>query len=87
MADNVYLRLREFLDYLPGGYPATKSGVEMRLLKKLFTPEQAEIELQLTTTPESPSTIAARLNMDEKENHAGTQKNMRLALDNQEKMN
>ena len=67
MSDNVYLRLREFLDNLPGGYPATESGVEMRLLKKLFSPEQAEIELRLTTTPEPPSTIAPRLNMDEKE--------------------
>lgn len=29
------------------GYPATQSGVELRLLKFLFTPEQARIALGL----------------------------------------
>lgn len=32
---------------MPVGYPATESGVELRLLKFLFTPEQAEIALGL----------------------------------------
>ena len=40
MSEEIYARLREFMDALPGGYPATPSGVEIKLLKKLFTPEQ-----------------------------------------------
>ena len=41
MSQDVYSRLREFMDSLPGGYPATPTGVEIKLLEKLFTPEQA----------------------------------------------
>ena len=32
---------------MPVGFPATKSGVELRLLKFMFTPEQAQIALTL----------------------------------------
>lgn len=35
---DLYTRLREFLDRLPGGFPATDTGVEVKILKKLFTP-------------------------------------------------
>jgi len=44
---DVYRNLQKHLDNMPVGYPATKSGVELRLLKFLFTPEQAEIALGL----------------------------------------
>ncbi len=67
MSDEVYTRLREFLDKMPGGFPATESGVEIRILKKLFTPEQAEIAMQLKPLPEPVSTISERLGMDETE--------------------
>ena len=43
MSEDVYKRLREFLDAMPGGFPATDSGVETKILKKLYTPEEAEI--------------------------------------------
>jgi Na+-translocating ferredoxin:NAD+ oxidoreductase subunit B len=32
---------------MPVGFPATSSGVELRSLKSLFTPEQAQIALEL----------------------------------------
>jgi ferredoxin len=67
MSEEVYTRLREFLDNLPGGYPKTPSGVEIRILKKLFTPEDAELTMKLPREPEEVSTIAERLGMDEKE--------------------
>ena len=35
---DVYKRLAEHLDDLPAGFPATDSGVELRILKRLFTP-------------------------------------------------
>ena len=67
MEKDVYARLREFLDKMPGGYPATSSRVEIKLLKKLFTPEQAEITMQLKPFPEPLEVIAARLGMNEAE--------------------
>jgi Pyruvate/2-oxoacid:ferredoxin oxidoreductase delta subunit len=67
MSEDVYERLREFMDKLPGGYPTTPSGVEIKLLKKLFTPEQAELTMQLTKEPEEVSSIAARTGIEEAE--------------------
>lgn len=65
MPDEVYVRLREFLDNLPGGFPGTDSGVEYRLLEKYFTPEEAELAMVLTPAPETVAAIAARTGMDE----------------------
>jgi ferredoxin len=42
---DVYRRLQEHLDEAPLRFPATESGAEIRLLKHLFTPEEAEIAL------------------------------------------
>jgi len=63
--DRVYVRLREFLDRLPSGLPITGSGVELRLLKKLFSPEEAEMAMRLRLFPEPARVIAARSGMDE----------------------
>ena len=65
MAEDVYARLRAFLDALPGGYPETDSGVEIKILKKLYTPEEAELTLKLSEEPEEISVIADRAGMDE----------------------
>ena len=67
MSDDVYFKLREFLDNLPGGYPATDTGVEIRILKKLFTPEQAHIAIHLKPHPEPSFLIARRLKMKRNE--------------------
>jgi ferredoxin len=45
---------------MPAGYPRTESGVEMRILRRLFTPEDAELTLHLTLIPEEPRVIARR---------------------------
>jgi hypothetical protein len=37
------LRLREFLNNMPGGYPEMESGVELRILQKFFTAERGVI--------------------------------------------
>ena len=42
----VYRDLQKHLDRLPISYPSTESGVEIRILKHLFTPEEAKIALQ-----------------------------------------
>ena len=44
---DIYRELQRHLDTMPVGYPATSTGVELRLLKSLFTPEQARVALGL----------------------------------------
>ncbi|MBW1706902.1 MAG: 4Fe-4S binding protein [Deltaproteobacteria bacterium] len=41
--DQVYIKLQKHLDNQAVGFPATKTGVEIRILKHIFTPEEAEI--------------------------------------------
>lgn len=60
--NKVYRDLQKFLDTLPGGFPATKSGSDIRLLKYLFTPEEAKIAMCLTVKPESAKQIHNRAN-------------------------
>lgn len=67
MSEGVYTRLREFMDTLPAGFPATPTGVEIKILKKLFTPEQAELTMKLKKEPEEVPAIAARIGMHELE--------------------
>jgi electron transport complex protein RnfB len=66
MAD-VYDRLRDRLDMFPQGFVKTESGVELEILKRLFTPEEAEIALGLRPLPEKLSDIAQRTGKDEKQ--------------------
>jgi electron transport complex protein RnfB len=61
----VYERLAKHLDNLPASYPATDSGVELRILKRLFTPEEAEATMALTMFPESADIIAKKLGKNE----------------------
>ena len=60
MASDVYERLARFLDDLPAGFPATDSGVGLRILRRLFTPEEAELALYLTLLAEPARVIARR---------------------------
>jgi electron transport complex protein RnfB len=59
--DRVFHELRSQIDRMPVGMPATRSGVEIRILKKLFTPEEAEIALSLNLVPEPAGRIGRRL--------------------------
>ena len=60
----IYKQLATFLDNLPAGYPATESGVELRILERLFTPEEAEAAMTLTMMPEPADAVAARTGKD-----------------------
>ncbi|RJP34769.1 MAG: 4Fe-4S dicluster domain-containing protein [Actinobacteria bacterium] len=62
--EDVYHLLREFLDGFPLGFPATASGVEIRILRKLFSPEEAETAVLLSPMPEEVERIAARSGRD-----------------------
>lgn len=61
MQDEVYRRLALILDALPNKFPSTASGIELKLLARLFTPEEAAVACCLRLKPESSADIAARL--------------------------
>ncbi len=44
---DVYKELQLHIDKFPIGFPTTKSGVEIKILKYLFTPEEAKIATKL----------------------------------------
>jgi len=56
----LYHKLAEYLHNLPGSFPATEDGVELRILRRLFTPDQAALALQLSVVPEPVHIIAHR---------------------------
>ncbi len=59
-----YKLLAERLDALPNGFPPTKDGAELRLLARIFSPEEAALAAQLSPEAESPDAIAARIGGD-----------------------
>ena len=63
---NVYQRLAEFLDNFPQRYPVnTESGIELKILEHIFTPEEAEMVMKLQIEPESGAKIADRIGSQE----------------------
>jgi Na+-translocating ferredoxin:NAD+ oxidoreductase subunit B len=63
MDEDVYVELRRFLDGLPAGYPETSTGVELKILQKLFTPEEARLTMHLRQFAEPARVIAERSGM------------------------
>jgi electron transport complex protein RnfB len=64
MSQEIYRKLAQRLDAIPNGFPATESGVELRLLAKIFTPEEAALVSQMRLGHESAADIAARAGID-----------------------
>jgi len=67
MSKDIYEKLAEHLDAMPQGFPRSESGVELRLLKKIFTEEEAGVASQMKMMPESPDQVAERLDRNPKE--------------------
>ena len=68
MADKLYVQLREKIDQISGtGFPATESGVEINILKKLFTEDEAQIYLGLEVAEQSIEILSKNMNRDAKE--------------------
>ncbi|MCF8368077.1 MAG: 4Fe-4S binding protein [Bacteroidales bacterium] len=57
---DIYKQLAIELDKIPNGFPATKSGVELKILAKLFSPEQAQLAASMSLEPLSISEVAHR---------------------------
>jgi len=58
--ENIYKKLAQVLDTLPNGFPSTENGVELKLLQKIFTPDEAELFCDLRLTFETPEQISER---------------------------
>ncbi|KPK87822.1 MAG: hypothetical protein AMS27_01310 [Bacteroides sp. SM23_62_1] len=65
MIDNAYRALAHRLDQIPNGFPRTESGVELKLLAKLFTPEEAALASSMSLEHQTSQVIAANNNLDE----------------------
>ena len=59
-SEHVYTKLQRHLDSQAVGFPATKSGSEIRILKHIFTPIEAEIATCLTYKFEPLETVFKR---------------------------
>jgi ferredoxin len=64
-AMDIYEKLRERLDSFPQGFPRTKSRVELDILRRLFSEQEADIMFYLRPYPEPVSAIADRMDNDE----------------------
>ena len=62
-----YKKLAEQLNALPNGFPSTDDGREIKLLAKLFTPEEAELAAQLLPSLETIEEMSARTGRDARE--------------------
>jgi len=51
--EQIYRKLQQHLDKQAVGYPATRSGAEIRLLKRFFSPEEARLAMHLTYKPDA----------------------------------
>jgi NAD-dependent dihydropyrimidine dehydrogenase PreA subunit len=60
----VYESLAAHLNTLPAGFPRTPGGVELRILKRLFTAEEARLAQLVTMRPESAAQVARRTGQD-----------------------
>jgi hypothetical protein len=60
LAQRCYRKLQQHLNRMPVGYPRTISGVEIRILKRLFTPREAEIALLMDHRLETVDAIHQR---------------------------
>ncbi len=67
MASQVYYDLRDQLDQYSVGFPSTESGVEIKVLERMFTEEEAAMYLNLSMMLETPEAVAQRLGRDPKE--------------------
>ena len=74
MTEDVYRELARRLDAVPNGpgiprlpavgFPATESGVELHLLAKIFTPEEATLAAAMNVVAEPAADIAARVGLE-----------------------
>ena len=61
MPEDIFRQLQQRLDLYSLGFPASESGIEISILKKLFNQTDAEMFLSLSPRLEEPESVALRL--------------------------
>lgn len=64
MTESIYEKLRNQIDQYSVGFPKAESGVDLKILKKLYTEEEAALFLDLSMVLEAPDSISNRTNRD-----------------------
>ncbi len=67
MGESIYAQLATVLDHLPNAFPRTESGIELRILRKIFSIEEAEIAAQLTGEMTPVDALSERFSQPVKE--------------------
>ena len=62
MTETIFRQLQQRLDHYSVGFPATESGIELKILEKLFSEEDAALFLALSPRLETSEAVARRLN-------------------------
>ena len=70
MSYEAYDQLADALNKLPNGFPRTPSNVEILLLKKIFSPEEASLAIKLSGSLEPVDVVAERLGLSVEETRA-----------------
>ncbi|MBN1572806.1 MAG: 4Fe-4S dicluster domain-containing protein [Deltaproteobacteria bacterium] len=60
MSEDIFRQLQKRLDRYSMGFPETKSGIELKILKYLFSEDDAEMFLSLSHELESPESVSSR---------------------------
>ena len=61
MSEDIFRQLQQRLDMYSMGFPATETGIEIAILKKLFNQKEAEMFLNMSPKMEDPESVARRL--------------------------
>jgi len=80
MEQRIYQQLAQRLDAIPNGFPPTESGVELQLLARLFTPEEAQLAVVMRLTAEPAATIAERASIEPRRAHRTLKQMVRKGL-------
>ncbi len=73
---DAFRKLQQHLNKMPVGFPSTKTGVEVKLLKSIFTPEEARIAVHLDFRPKTVDRIFESIKEE-----AGSKEELRSMLD------
>lgn len=57
----IFRRLQQHINRMPVGFPENEKGADLRILKNLFTVEEAQVALELSMLPETIDRIYPRL--------------------------
>ncbi|HKZ92987.1 MAG TPA: 4Fe-4S binding protein [Candidatus Bathyarchaeia archaeon] len=67
MSERAFEQLAKALDKLPNGFPQTPSRIEIQILKKIFSPDEASLAGQLGGKMETAEVIAGRVGLSVQE--------------------